>query len=62
MGRSLLDLGYVPSLDEIYHTIDKTTSTKLLRIARDIFDESMLSYLIMEPEHKLVTNGHAVLV
>jgi predicted Zn-dependent peptidase len=61
MGRSLLDLGYIPSLDEIYQTIDKTTSTKLLRIARDIFDESMLSYLIMEPEHKLVTNGHAVL-
>jgi predicted Zn-dependent peptidase len=62
MGRSLLDLGYIPSLDEIYQTIDKTTSTKLLRIARDIFDESMLSYLIMEPEHKVVTNGHAVLV
>ncbi|HYG01149.1 MAG TPA: pitrilysin family protein [Chryseosolibacter sp.] len=61
MGRTLLDMGYVPSLDEIYQTIDKTTSTKLLRIARDIFDESMLSYLIMEPEHKLVTNGHAVL-
>lgn len=61
MGRSLLDMGEIPTLDEIYHTIDKTSATKLLRIARDIFDESMLSYLIMEPEHKLVANGHAVL-
>jgi predicted Zn-dependent peptidase len=63
MGRSLLDLGRIPALDEIYQTIDKTSSRKLMKIAREIFDESMLSYLIMEPEHKTVkSNGHAVLV
>lgn len=63
MGRSLIDLGRVQPLDEIYKTIDKTTSMKLMKIARDIFDENALSYLVMEPEHKTVkSNGHAVLV
>ncbi|HYC84098.1 MAG TPA: pitrilysin family protein [Chryseosolibacter sp.] len=47
MGRSLLDLGRIPALDEIYQTIDATTSTKLRKIAREIFDEDSLSYLIM---------------
>jgi predicted Zn-dependent peptidase len=61
MGRSVLDLGMVPTLDEIYYTIDKTTSSTLLKIAREIFDESTLSLLVMEPEQKLITNGHAVL-
>lgn len=62
IGRSVLDLDTVPTLDEIYHTIDKTTSSTLLKIAREIFDESTLSLLVMEPEQKLITNGHAVLV
>jgi predicted Zn-dependent peptidase len=63
LGRSVLDLGKVPTLDEIYSTIDETTASKLFKIAREIFDERNLSYLIMEPEQqKVLTNGHAVLV
>jgi predicted Zn-dependent peptidase len=63
MGRSILDLGKVPSLEEIYNTIDDISSRKLLKIAREIFDERNLSYLIMEPEQqKVLSNGHAVLV
>jgi predicted Zn-dependent peptidase len=63
MGRSVIDLGYVPTLDEIYQTIDATSAHKLQKIARDVFDERELSYLIMEPEkQKVLTNGHAVLV
>jgi predicted Zn-dependent peptidase len=63
MGRSILDLGKVPSLEEIYNTIDDISSRKLLKIAREIFDERNLSYLIMEPEQqKILSNGHAVLV
>jgi predicted Zn-dependent peptidase len=50
MGRSVLDIGRVPSLEEIYHQIDETDSLKLRDIAQDIFDEKKLSYLIMEPE------------
>jgi predicted Zn-dependent peptidase len=63
MGRSVLDLGKVPALDEIYSTIDETSSARLLKIAKEIFDERNLSYLIMEPEkQKVLSNGHAVLV
>jgi predicted Zn-dependent peptidase len=62
MGRSVLDLGRVPSLDEIYSTIDDTSSAKLMKIANEIFDERTLSYLVMEPEVKVHSNGHAVLV
>jgi len=63
IGRSVLDLGKVPTLDEIYSTIDETTSQKLKKVAVDIFDERELSYLIMEPEKpKVLSNGHAVLV
>jgi hypothetical protein len=53
----------VPTLDEIYSTIDDITAKKLMKIAREIFDERNMSYLIMEPEQqKVLTNGHAVLV
>jgi predicted Zn-dependent peptidase len=63
MGRSVLDLGRVPALDEIYRTIDETSAKTLMKIAREIFDERNLSYLIMQPEKsKILTNGHAVLV
>lgn len=57
MGRSVLDLGFVPSLEETYAQIDETKSGKLLDIAQDIFDEKKMSYLIMEPE-KVNGNGY----
>lgn len=50
MGRSVLDIGRVPSLEEIYNQIDEISALKMLDIAQDIFDESKMSYLIMEPE------------
>jgi predicted Zn-dependent peptidase len=50
MGRSILDLGRVPSLEETYHQIDETNASRLRDIAQDIFDEKKMSYLIMEPE------------
>jgi predicted Zn-dependent peptidase len=58
MGRSILDLGSIPTLDEIYHQIDETDSLQLRDIAQDIFDESKMSYLIMEPE-KISSNTQA---
>jgi predicted Zn-dependent peptidase len=51
MGRSVLDLGRVPSLEEIYYQIDEIDSFKLRDIAQEIFDETRMSYLIMEPEN-----------
>lgn len=50
MGRSVLDLGRVPSLEEIYYQIDEINAFKLRDIAQEIFDESKMSYLIMEPD------------
>ncbi|MBT1696345.1 insulinase family protein [Fulvivirgaceae bacterium PWU4] len=55
MGRSVLDLGRVPTLEEIYYQIDETDSLKLRDIAQEIFDEKTFSYLIMEPDKM---NGH----
>lgn len=52
MGRSVLDIGRVPSLEEIYHQIDEISAFTLRDIALEIFDESKMSYLIMEPENK----------
>ena len=51
MGRSVLDLGRVPSLEEIYNQIDDITSFKLHDVAQEIFDEGKMSYLIMEPDN-----------
>ncbi|MEX2230566.1 MAG: pitrilysin family protein [Cyclobacteriaceae bacterium] len=51
MGRSVLDVGRVPSLEEIYYQIDEINSFKLRDIAQEMFDESKMSYLIMEPEN-----------
>ena len=51
MGRSVLDIGRVPSLEEIYHQIDEINSFKLRDIAQEMFDERRMSYLIMQPEN-----------
>lgn len=58
MGRSILDFAKVPSLEEIYQQINETDSLKLRDIAQEMFDESKLSFLIMEPESGIKVNGH----
>jgi predicted Zn-dependent peptidase len=57
MGRSVLDIGRVPSLEEMYHQIDETNSLMLRDIAQEMFDEKKMSYLIMEPEKMNGSNG-----
>jgi len=52
MGRSVLDIGRVPSLEEIYNQIDEIDSFKLWEISQEIFDERKMSYLIMEPDNQ----------
>lgn len=51
MARNLLDLGRVTPLDEIFDRIKETSAATLQELANEMFDESKLSYLIMEP-HK----------
>lgn len=49
MGRSMLDRGRVPSIEEIFNKIDDITSKKLLTIAHEMFLPQSLSYLKMIP-------------
>jgi hypothetical protein len=57
MGRSVLDLARVPSLEEIYYQIDEINAFKLRDIAQEMFDEKKMSYLIMEPDKNM--NGNS---
>ena len=50
MGRSLLDLGRVPPLEEIFDRIRDTTADDLRAMANEMFDEKQFSYLRMEPQ------------
>jgi predicted Zn-dependent peptidase len=49
MGRSILNRGSVPTLEEIFQTIDETSAHKLQVIAQEMFDPAKLSYLKMIP-------------
>lgn len=50
MGRSVLEFGRVPGLEEIFEKIDEATAPRLQDIAQDIFDERKLSFLTMVPQ------------
>ena len=49
MAKSLLDVGEIPTLNEIFRQIDEIDAGMLQDIARDVFPEEMNS-LIYEPE------------
>lgn len=49
MGRSILNRGYVPSLDEIFGLIQQTDAKKIQQMAREMFNPDQLSYLKMIP-------------
>ena len=52
MGRAVIDHGRVPLLEELFDKIDKVNSLTLQRVANEMFDETKLSYLFMEPAIK----------
>lgn len=52
MGRSILNRGYVPSLDEIFGLIQQTDANKIQSMAREMFNPGQLSYLKMVPIKK----------
>jgi predicted Zn-dependent peptidase len=52
MGRSILNRGYIPSLDEIFGLIQETGAVKIRQMANEMFDPEMLSYLKMVPSKK----------
>jgi len=49
MGRSMLNRGSVPTLEEIFQDIQHTDADRLLTIAQEMFDPAQLSYLKMVP-------------
>lgn len=51
MGRSLLDIGKIESIDDIFARIRKVTSSELQSIAIEMFDESNLSTLKYLPQN-----------
>jgi predicted Zn-dependent peptidase len=50
MGKSILDLGRIDSLSDIFDEIRGITAEKLRDIANEMFQESQLSYLTYVPE------------
>jgi predicted Zn-dependent peptidase len=50
IGRSLLDVGYVDSLESVLQKIDDITNDQLLAVANEIFDPSKMSYLTYLPK------------
>ena len=50
MARSILDLGRVQSLEEIFSRIQNTSAHEITSMAREMFDEEKMSYLMMVPE------------
>ena len=50
MGKSLLDLNKIESLDEIFHQINNIDSSVILEVSNEMFEENMLSTLIFKPK------------
>ncbi len=50
MGRAIIDHDRVPTLKEVFEKIDVVSAQTLQAVANEMFDDSKLSYLFMEPE------------
>ena len=50
MGKSILDLGRIESLESIFDQIRLVTSDQLIALANESFDESKMSFLTFLPE------------
>lgn len=46
LGKSLLDLGHIESLDSIFHQIETMTASQIMEMANEVFDDKQLSYLM----------------
>ncbi len=50
MGKSLLDLNKIPSLEEVFEKIQNTTASELQTIAQEMYDIDQLSQLTFIPK------------
>jgi predicted Zn-dependent peptidase len=51
LGKSMLDLGKIDTLGEIFDEIEAISATQLMEIANEMFAEQRLSYLTYLPEN-----------
>jgi predicted Zn-dependent peptidase len=49
IARSILDMGVITPLDEIFERIRSTSGVKLQQLANEMFVEDKMSFLLMEP-------------
>jgi predicted Zn-dependent peptidase len=50
MGRSVLDYNRVASIEEVFEKIQRVSPAKIQHVANDIFNEKLLSQLIIKPQ------------
>jgi predicted Zn-dependent peptidase len=50
MGRSVLDYNRVASIEEVFEKIQRVSPAKIQHVANDIFNEKLLSHLIIKPQ------------
>lgn len=50
MGKSLLDLNKIDSLDSVFESVNKVTSSQIMEVANEILHPDRLSLLTYEPE------------
>jgi len=50
MARSLLDLGKIQSLEEIFTRIQSTTANDIMDMSNEMLNQNKMCYLIMEPK------------
>jgi hypothetical protein len=52
MGRSVLEFGRVPTLEEVFSKVQDLDPLRVMAVAEDIFDVDKLSCLKMIPNGK----------
>jgi predicted Zn-dependent peptidase len=52
IARSLLDLGKITPVEEVFAKVRDISAVKLQELANEMFDEDKLSYLFMEPKYR----------
>ena len=50
MARSILDLGYVPQIEDLFGKIKSATAEDVQNLAKKMFDEKTMSVLVLQPE------------
>ncbi|MBK0379962.1 M16 family metallopeptidase [Mucilaginibacter segetis] len=50
MAKSLLDFGYIDSLEDVFFKINEVTAEQILEISNEIFDNDRMITLLFEPE------------